>query len=336
MTANALQQMLGGPLATGLVYTAIELDLPERLAAHPATAADLAATSGADPGAVHRILRGLAGLGIVAPDGDRVALTPMGNLLRAGVPDSAYHSTRLMGHPAIQRAWGSLPHTARTGEPAFDHANGIDFMACLVADPDFGDRFNRFMSEVTERVAPTVVRAVAGRHDLDTAKTIVDVGGGAGALLRAVLLAHPHAYGTVVDVEVVRAQAETAIRADGLDGRCAFVAGDFFGELPAGADVYLLKSVLHDWDDDRALTILGNCRDAMGPHSRLLVVEREVDDAGAVPFDIVMSDLIMLTMGPGRERTVAEYGSLFDRAGLRLTSLTATGAGPSVLEVNKR
>jgi len=328
----ALQQMLGGPTAASLIYTAVELDLPELLGQAPATGAQLAARSGADPDALSRILRVLAGLGIVAPAaGGRYSLTPLGALLRRDVPGSAYRSARLMGHPAIQRAWTSLPHTAMTGQPAFDHAHGIDFMAYMIADADFADRFNEFMSEVTERVAAAVVADA----DFADAKTAVDVGGGAGALLRALLHAHPGVQGTIVDVALLREQAERSIAMDGLGDRCVFIAGDFFQELPTDADVYLLKSVLHDWDDDRALAVLATCRAALGEHSRLLIVESAVPDGSAVPFDVAMGDLIMLTMGTGRERTLAEHTALLERAGLRLRTVTPTGQGPAVLEATR-
>jgi SAM-dependent methyltransferase len=218
-----------------------------------------------------------------------------------------------------------------TGQPAFDHAHGIDFMAYMITDGDFADRFNEFMSEVTERVAAAVV----DRADLAGAKTFVDIGGGAGALLRAILRAHPHARGTILDVALLREQAERSIAADGLGDRCAFAAGDFFRELPPDADVYLLKSVLHDWDDDRALAVLATCRAAMGKHSRLLIVESVVPDDSAVPFHVAIGDLIMLTMGTGRERTAAEHTALLNRAGLRLRSVTPTGQGPDILEVTR-
>jgi hypothetical protein len=173
---------------------------------------------------------------------------------------------------------------------------------------------------------------VAAHYDFGDAATVVDVGGGDGALLRAVLRANPGVRGTVHDVDMLRAQAEEAIAADGLAERCAFVTGDFFAEVPAGADVYLLKSVLHDWDDERAAAILATVRAAMAPHSRLLVVERELPESGPAPFEAVVSDLIMLTMAPGQERTAAGYRALLDRAGLRLVTATPTPDGPTIFE----
>jgi hypothetical protein len=326
--ATALQQMLGGPTATNLIYTAVELDLPDLINERPATAERLAAARGADPGALRRVLRGLAALGILAGTPDGYVLTPLGDLLRRDVPGSMFHSARLMGHPATQRAWTGLAYAARTGRTAFDHVHGMDFFTYMMGDADFADRFNRFMSDVTDQVA----RTVAAHYDFGDAKSIVDVGGGAGALLRAVLRANPHAHGTVLDVGMLRAQADEAIAADGLADRCAFVEGDFFTEVPAGADVYVLKSVLHDWDDDRASRVLATVRSAMAPHSRLLVVERELPDSGPPPFDAVMSDLIMLTMAPGQERTAGEYQALLRRAGLCLEAATPTPGGPTIFE----
>jgi hypothetical protein len=320
-----INQLMGGPTVANLLYTFVELDLPGHLAAGPATAADLATATGADPDALRRILRGLAAFGVVAPTGDRHLLTPFGARLRRGTP--AADAVALMGHPATQLAWASLPHTARTGERAFDHAHGTDFFSYLMAHADYADRFNRFMSGVTGRVAGLV----ADGYDFGPAKTVVDVGGGAGALLRAVLRAHPHMTGTVADIAALRGLAETAIAADGLADRCAFVEADFFAAVPAGADAYLLKSVLHDWDDERAVAILATVRAAMGPHSRLLIVERAMPDTGPAPMDDVMSDLTMLAMAPGRERTLAGYTALLAAAGLRLENATGLDGGPTVL-----
>jgi SAM-dependent methyltransferase len=331
MSDEAIQRMLGGPATAGLLYTAVELGLPDRLAAEVSTVDDLAADAGAHPDTLARILRALAGVGIVTgTPATGFRLTPLGAPLRRD--GSAHHAARLLGHPVTQLTWAHLPRTALTGEPAFDHAHGMDFMQYLTTHPDYADRFNRFMSAITDRVAESVARG----YDFDDAKTIVDVGGGAGALMRAVLRANPHMSGTVVDLSGVREQAEAAIAADGLSDRCRFLAGDFFTEVPPGADVYLLKSVLHDWDDDRAVMVLSTVRAAMAGHSRLLIVERELPDTGPVPFEFVMSDLIMLTMGPGRERTLREYDRLLRRAGLRLgrTADPGGGTGPNILEVS--
>jgi hypothetical protein len=328
-----VQQMMGGPAVASLLYVAVELGLPEVLAARPATPDEVAVKIGGHPDAIHRILRVLNGFGVVSADaGGRYELTPTGALLRKDVPGSMYRAVRLLGHPEIQRAWTGLSHTAVTGGAAFDHVHGRDFMAYLADDPDLADRFNEFMASVTEGVAGIVAASL----DIEGTKTIVDVGGGAGALVREVLQVHPQTTGAIVDVAELQKQAEGAIEADGLTARCSFHVGDFFTEVPGGADIYLLKSVLHDWDDDRCVDILTTCRAAMGDHSRLLIVERGMPEADPAPLDSLISDFTMLTMtSGGRERTTEEYRALIGRAGLTLQRVTDIKGGPHIIEATK-
>jgi ubiquinone/menaquinone biosynthesis C-methylase UbiE len=267
-------------------------------------------------------------LGIVsARDDGLYELTPLGTALRGDVPGSLRPMARLLGHPLIQRAWGELLHTTMTGEGGFDRAAGMNFMEYISQDPELADRFNTFMGGVTIRAASAVVAA----YDFVGADTLVDVGGGDGSLLRAILRAYPAARGVIVDLEHVRAKAERSVAEQGLAERCAFVAGDFFANLPIGADVYLLKSVIHDWDDARASAILAACRRGMGSTSRLLIVEGLVPASGPAAPDVVMSDLIMLAMAGGRERTEAEHRALLAQAGLQLARVVPTD-GPSILE----
>jgi hypothetical protein len=327
--AGVLQQMLGGPTAASLLYVAAELGLADLVADGHRTSAELAARTGADPDALRRVLRGLAALGVFGQSADgRLELTALGDCLRADAPGSLRTTARLMGHPIVQRAWAALPAAVMGGGVAFELALGADFGAYAGGRPELASLFHAFMGGITAGVAPAVV---AG-YDFAAFRTLVDVGGGAGTLLRAVLRAHPAARGTIVDLPHARAQAEPAIAADGLSDRCRFLAGDFFVEVPAGADAYLLKSVIHDWDDEQSIAILRVCRCAMGPSSRLLLVERMLPDDGSVDVEVVMSDLTMMTMTTGRERTEAEYRRLLELAGLRLRRIVDTGAGPSVLE----
>jgi orsellinic acid C2-O-methyltransferase len=329
--AAVLQQMLGGPTAASLLYVAAELGLADLVGQGHRTPAELAARTGADADALRRVLRGLAVLGVFGqPDGEHLELTALGDCLRADAPGSLRATARLMGHPVVQRAWAALPEALMSGEVAFERALGTDFGAYFGDRPELAALFNAFMGGITVRVAPAVVAA----YDFAPFGTVVDVGGGAGVLLRAILRAHPAARGTIVDLPHARAQAEQAIAADGLGDRCRFLAGDFFVGLPAGADAYLLKSVIHDWDDQQSIAILRVCRRAMGPASRLLLVERLLSEGGPAEPDVVMSDLTMLTMTTGRERTEGEYRRLLEQAGLRLRRVVDTGSTPSVLEAS--
>lgn len=322
-------QLIGGSMATSLLYVLTELDLPDLLEARPRSVAELAALTDtlADP--LERVLRGLTLLGALARvDDGRYALTPIGACFGSAGPLRPL--ARLVGLPPLQLAWSELLHTVRTGEPAFDHAVGIDFMAFLERDADVAERFFNMMSAATDEVAPAVVAA----YDFVGLRRVVDVGGGAGALLRPILLANPHLHGTLFDAAVVRDQAERSLAEAGLSDRCEFAVGDFFERVPSGADVYLLKSVLHDWDDARNEVILRVCRQAMLAESRLLVVEMLLADAPSP--DAVMSDLVMLAMGSGRERSLEHYRRLFDAAGLALKRVIPTASRSSILEVCRR
>jgi len=323
-----LQQMLGGATASSLLYIAAELGLCDLLASGPLSSAELVERTGAHADALTRVLRGLSTIGVLSTDDDGLtySLAPLGNALRSDVPDSVLVSARLMAHPIASRAWGGLLHTVKTGEAAFDHAMGADFATYMEADPEFGQAFNAFMSGVTAGVVPAVISA----YDFTGIQTLVDVGGGTGTLLRAILRSYPAASGLVFDLPHAEAQTEQAIAFDNLAGRCRFVGGDFYERVPSGADAYLLKSVLHDWDDDSCVAILKSVRTAMRPDSRLLIVERPLSMAP----DVVMSDLTMLAMTPGgRERTADEYAALCARASLRIERVVPTSVHVGVHEV---
>jgi hypothetical protein len=319
-----VQQMLGGSMATTLLYIAAELRLPDLLQSGPQSASRLAAMTGANPNALQRVLRAMVVLGLLRSDADGFALTPLGGMLGA-----MRTNARLMGHPVIQQAWSGLHHTVMTGQPAFDHVFGKDMAAYFVERPSIAELFNDFMGGITAEVAPLVVEA----YDFGGVNAIVDVGGGDGSLLRPIVAANPHVRGIVLDLAHVRAQAIRAIAADGLADRCRFVTGDFFEDDLPPADAYLLKSVLHDWDDARCVAILEACRRAMPADGRVLVIEGIVaDDPETVNPDVVMSDLTMLAMDTGRERTLDEHRALLEQAGLCIYATFTTAGGTTIVD----
>jgi hypothetical protein len=268
-------------------------------------------------------------LGVICElDNGCFGLTPIGELLRTSAPDSLRPLARLNGHPAIQLAWANLLGTTRTGATAFDLGNGTDFGAYLNRDADLAARFHPMMAGVTAAAASAVVTA----YDFSRASTLVDVGGGEGGLMRAILRANPDACGTVADLAHVQSAANAAIVADGLADRCRFVECDFFVDVPAGADLYLLKSVIHDWDDEHCVAILRTCRRAVAPRSRLLLIETVLPGGGQPSPSAVMGDLIMLAMSTGRERTETEHARVLGQAGFRLERTLATASGSSILE----
>jgi hypothetical protein len=315
------------------IYVATVLGLADAIGDGERPPAAVAEAVDADPVAVARLMRALATVGVLAQaDGGRFALTPTGRLLRADDPDSVRHSVLLTLGPVAWRSWGALVDCVRTGDTATKLLDGHDDPFAPFASPEASDGFNRAMAEGTRRIAEAVVAA----YDFAATDQIVDVGGGYGALLPPVLAVHPGATGIVFDLARCAAgAAETFARAR-IANRCEFVAGDFFADpVPPGGDTYVLKSVLHDWDDDRALTILGNCRAAVGGLGRLLVVETVVPDrVGTSPEHrlLAANDLTMLVATGGRERTESEYRMLLGRAGFRVTRIVPTAARLAVVE----
>ncbi|MGY1821893.1 methyltransferase [Geodermatophilus sp. SYSU D00079] len=319
--AARLARLADGYLVTQLLHVCIALGVPEALAAGPRTADDLAAELGAAPAALHRVLRGLAAEEVLdeLPAG-RFALTATGELLRAGVPESLRGAVTARAE-LYYRAAAGLLDAVRSGATPFDVVHGRPFFDHLAAAPERLAAFRASMADRSAREAGAVVDA----YDPTRFTSVVDVGGGSGTLLRAVLDRVPSAEVVLFDQPDVVAGSELPA-----------VGGDFFTGVPAGADAYLLSRVLHDWDDADAVRVLRSCRAAMRSDSVLLVVEavlpdRAVDDPAAVRMD-----LHMLVLLHGRERTAAEYAALLEEAGLRLVADVPTPAGVHVLEARPR
>jgi precorrin-6B methylase 2 len=312
--AEAFRRLYLGFRVTQAVYAAAELGIADLLAGGPRSADELAAAAGAHAPSLYRVLRLLASEGVFAETDDgRFALTPMaepGTSRRSG---SARAHVLFTAGPALWRSWGELLHSVRTGEPAFDRAHGVDLFRYLRDHAEEGLVFDQAMAALT---APAT-RAVAAAYDFSRVGTVVDVGGGNGALAIGLLEAHPHLRAVVFDQPAAAAGARAAIAAAGLADRCAVVGGDFFAAVPDGGDAYVVKYVLHDWDDERCAAILRACRRAMAPGARLLVVELLVPPGNGASFAKSM-DAAMLVVG-GRERTEAEYRGLLAAAGFELT-----------------
>jgi O-methyltransferase domain len=316
--ADRLARLADGYLVTQLLHVVVALGVPDALADGPRSADELARELGAVPGVLHRVLRGLAAEEVLdeLPDG-RFALAAMGECLRTGAPESL-RGLVTMRAELYYRAAGELLDAVRRGGTPFEVVYGRPFFDHLAAAPERLAAFRAAMADRSAREAGAVVAAV----ELDGVASVVDVGGGSGTLVRAVLERAPAADVVLFDQPAVVAGSDLPA-----------VGGDFFTEVPAGADAYLLSRVLHDWDDDAARRVLRVCRAAMRPDSVLLVVEavlpeRAVDDPAAVRMD-----LHMLVLLHGHERTAAEYAALCESAGLRLTRDVPTDAGVHVLEV---
>jgi hypothetical protein len=314
-------RLLNGFRGYQLVVAACRLGLPDLVAANPADSAELAARTRTDADAMRRFLRGLAAWGFFAEDGDgRYSATDVSEAFRSDRP--GLRNMTLMLSEEAYPIWGDLLYSLRTGKPAFDHVYGKSRWEKLAEDAEDAAQFNAAMVEVSRRVARELVAA----YDFSSARTVVDVGGGNGALLAGVLSGNPHLHGILFDLPAGLAGAPVAMEAEGLSDRVEIVEGSFFETVPGGADVYLLKSIVHDWDHEHAVQILSTCRVAMTPASRLLLVERLVPDRvtdGDVELSTVMSDLHMMVLLGGRERTTSEYAFLLESAGLRLSRTVA-------------
>lgn len=308
-----IARMLWGFFPAQVLRTAAALHLPEHLD-EPRTAAELADRAGTRPDTTYRLLTAMVGLGLATRDADgRFALTPDGELLRPGAPGGLGGLAQLFCGDRPWRAWGELPASVRDGAPALERITGASTYEALAGDPEGLAVFVAAMTDGTRLIAPDVV----ARCDLDGVHRLVDIGGAEGTLLAAFLAAHPGLHGVLFDLPTGVGGAT-----DVLPAGTEIVTGDMFVEVPP-ADAHVIKSVLHNWDDERAVAVLSSVRKAMPAHGRLFLVEPTLPENPAelpAAFSTLMSDLNMLVCTGGRERTAAEFAQLLDAAGLALTA----------------
>ena len=328
-----LVDLLLGFRGTQLLYVAAKLGLADLMADGPKRSDELARAAGADPQALHRVLRGLVSIGVFTEiEEGRFVIAPLGERLRTDVPGS-FRGRAIFTGELNCRAWGSLLQSVRTGETAFHHAFGMELFDYCAAHPEAGEVFNRGMGSITASGVPAIVAA----YDFSTSHTLVDVGGSHGVLLAAILQAHPVLRGVLFDLAPVLAGAGPQLQAAGVADRCALVAGDFFETVPEGGDVYLLKSIIHDWDDERSVALLKNCRRAVARGGKLLLIEQVLPGrAEHAPRNALahanLADVNMLVMTGGRERTAAEYRSLLATADFELRRILPTSDVWSLVE----
>jgi hypothetical protein len=323
---RALAQMVLGNQVQQAVYVAARLGIADLLADGPKSVDELARSAGADASALYRLLRALTGFGLFAQDEQRrFELTPLASLLRTGTPDSV-RAFALWSGGVSYRAFGGLEHSVRTGEPAFEHIFGMEFFEYLSKHEEDGELFAELMSQHTAPIAPVVAA-----HDFSGAGVVVDVGGGRGDLLAAILKAHPEMRGVLVDAPQVLRGAEKVLEEAGVASRCELVGRDIFEGVPAGGDCYLLKSVVHGLGDEQAVRLLDGCRRVMKEAAKLLLVEFVIPE-GDEPSPAKLMDLLMLVGCHGRERSRAEFESLLSASGFRLRGVTETKHGYSIIE----
>src|SRR5687768_9217145 len=332
--ALLLRRLIGSYRITHAIKTAAQLGITDQLGERPQSADELAARLRLNPQALYRLLRTLVSIGLLADAGDGLfTLTPVGACLRRDAPEGMRAWALCEGADYYQSAWMNLPHAVETGETAFGHTHGVSFYQYLASHPEMGHGFSQAMLDYARLIA----KAVVDGYDFAGVRTVVDIGGNHGRLLSAILNANPTVSGVLFDRPEIIELAEERIRGTELAERAELVAGDFFESLPAGADLYILSRILMDYDDDASVRLLQNCHRAMTPNGRVLIVQLlmpEQGDAAARErlFEAAVSDLNMLVLTGGRERTEGEYRTLLGRAGFRLSRVVQSQALVSLIE----
>lgn len=323
-----LNRLISGYQTSQALHVAATLGLCDLLSDGPRSVADLAAATGAHEEALARLMRVLAAVGlVVGGDDETYANTGLGDAFRSDAPRSPAARARLSGQAFHWQAYGALEHSIRTGESAFEAVHGESLWSHLAARPEEMAVFDEAMTALSRGVAD----AVADAYDFGRFGTVVDVGGGRGALLGAVLARHPTVQGVLFDQPDVVASADDVLAAAGVSERCRVVGGNFFQRVPEGGDAYLLKAVIHDWPDVESVEILRTCRRAMPSDGRLLLVEQLLDQSPD-PLRTALSDLTMLAIAGGTERTTDEYRALLSSAGFELVAIVSTGSEVFILE----
>ena len=326
--AATLRQLIMGFRVTQLIYLAAKLGLADHLEQGPQTPHALAQAVGAEPQALYRLLRALASIGLFAETAyGAFRLTPLAQLLQTNLAGSLRGLAILYGEEWLWQAYGHMLYSVETGRPAFEQIHGEPLYDYLGHHPAAEAQFQAAMSGYSAQEAAAILAA----YDFSRVATVVDVGGGHGALVAALLEAHPQLAGVVFDVASVVADARRRLADAGLAARATCVAGDFFAAVPSGGDTYLLKSVLHNWDDAAAARILRRCHQAMSRRARLLVIERVIP-WGNTPAEAKLFDINMLVTVGGQERTEREYRALFQAAGFDLTQIIPTYSPLSLIE----
>jgi hypothetical protein len=325
-----LLELIGGYRTTQMLHVAAKLRIADHLQQGPLSVKELARRTSTHEDSLYRLLRTLAGLGVFAEeDGQQFRLTPMAGLLRTGVPGSLQVTAQVAGEPWMWRPWGHLAHSIQTGEVAFDDLYGKHTWDWFVENPGPAQIFNSLMDETTA----SETRAIVGGYDFSGAQTVVDVAGGRGVLLSAVLGKNTGTRGILFELPHVIEAAKREVP-PALAERIQFAPGDFFKAVPEGGDVYILKNIIHDWADTESGRILEVIRSAMKGRGRLLLVENIVCGPNRICRGKTM-DIQMMVRNGGRNRTEKEYRDLLRAHGFDITRLVSTN-GPSIVEAIPR
>lgn len=330
--ADQLMQFATGYIVTAAVYSAASLGIADLLKDGSKPIAALAAACGADESSLYRMLRALASAGVFNETAPRVfALTPISELLRSDREDSLRDMVLWMGNKMHYDTYSEMVHAVKTGDTVTEKVYGAACFEYLEKNKDVSDVFNAAMTMFSRMLTPRVLEA----YDFSwlDGKTLVDIGGGHGMLLTSILKQNPGVNGVIFDLGHVLQGGEARIKEAGLSSRCTMCGGDFFVSVPE-ADAYIMKHIIHDWSDERAITILRNCHRAGKGKARVILVE-SVLAPGNEPHFAKWIDLEMLLLPGGRERTAEEFGALFEKAGMRLNRIIPTKSPVCVLEAEK-
>jgi len=323
-----LIQMAMAHWVSRIAYVAAKLGLADHLANGPKTADELAVPTGTHAPSLYRLMRTLTNLNILAEDTThRFALTPLGEALKTGAPGSARPSILTLASDWMSRGWEQLLYSVQTGGCGFEQSLGTPLFDWLAKHPEEASLFSQTMMGF-HGAEPAAITAA---YNFSGLSTLIDVGGATGHLLTTILAGNPASRGILYDLPHVVRDAPALIQARGLTDRVTIEAGSFFERVPSGGDAYLLSHIIHDWTEAQCLTILGHCRRAMAPGSRLLIVEMVLPSEN-VPHPGMMLDMMMLVGPGGQERTEPEYRTLLGKAGFRLTRLVPTETAVSVVE----
>jgi O-methyltransferase domain/Dimerisation domain len=304
------------------VSAAVELGVPDQLASGPRSVHEIAESLKVDEPSLYRLLRACADFEVFEERADRVfALTDLGVALRRDVPGSMRNLAMWTGSPADRHTWAGLAQSVRTGEPAFAAAHGQPFFEYLRDHPEVLDLFDAAMGEISYHMIASLIAA----YDFSPFGTIVDVGGGRGAMMAAVLAANPGTRAILYDWPDVIAGAGGPLKDAGVRDRCELVHGDFFVSVPAGGDAYLLSGIVHAWNDEGAGHVLANCRDAMADGGRILLVEELLPEKVEPSPAVKLMDLNMFVLTGGRKRTETEFAALFGQVGLKVSRVVPGG-----------
>ena len=328
---STIQHAIGGFRLSQLISVVARLRVADRLTTGPKTVGELAQATGSHEDSLYRVLRTLAGLGIFAEqDGRLFGLTPSADFLRSDVPDSLRVAAEVVGEEWMWRPMGALLHSVMSGEPAFDHLYGGSTWDWFGQNPAASGLFNQLMDATTSADAKTIMSA----FDFSDARMVVDIAGGQGVLVAAILRRHPSARGVLFNLPHVIESANRDAVGD-VAHRLQFVAGDFFEAVPPGGDLYILKQILHDWNDDRSRDILATCHRAMAENTRLLIIEHLVCPPNHSCRGKA-EDIQMMVRTGGRNRTTEEFRDLLIPSGFDLLAIIRPAGGPDVLEARCR